>query len=112
VQDAARRAVELVRGGGGPLFLELRTYRFRAHSMYDADRYRDRAEIDRWKARDPIPALAADLRAEGVLDDAAERAIEDEVAAEIDDAVAFAQAGRLEPVDQLTRWVHSEEAAP
>jgi pyruvate dehydrogenase E1 component alpha subunit len=112
VQDAARRAVELVRGGGGPLFLELRTYRFRAHSMYDADRYRDRAEIERWKARDPIPALAADLRADGVLDDAAERAIEDEVAAEIDDAVAFAQAGRLEPVDQLTRWVHSEEAAP
>ena len=51
-----RRAVEAIRGGGGPRFLELRTYRFRAHSMYDPDRYRDKAEIERWKERDPIDA--------------------------------------------------------
>ena len=49
VEQAARRAAEAVRAGGGPHFLELRTYRFRAHSMYDPDRYRDKAEVEQWK---------------------------------------------------------------
>jgi pyruvate dehydrogenase E1 component alpha subunit len=112
VRDAAQRAVEAVRGGGGPLFLELRTYRYRAHSMYDPDRYRDRAEIERWKQRDPIAALTATLRSQERLDDATERTIEDGVAAEIADAVAYAQAGHLESEDDLLRWVTSEEVAP
>ena len=58
VWNAAGRAVALVRDSGGPVFLEARTYRFRAHSMYDPDRYRDKAEIERWKERDPITLLA------------------------------------------------------
>ncbi len=53
VEDAARRAVEEIRAGAGPHFLELRTYRFRAHSMYDPDRYRDKAEIESWRAARP-----------------------------------------------------------
>ena len=52
-------AVDAVRAGGGPHFLELRTYRFRAHSMYDPELYRDKAEVERWKERDPIAALRA-----------------------------------------------------
>ena len=56
VEHAARRGAEAVRAGGGPHFLELRTYRFRAHSMYDPDRYRDKSEVERWKTRDPIDA--------------------------------------------------------
>jgi pyruvate dehydrogenase E1 component alpha subunit len=43
-------------GGGGPVFVEYETYRFRAHSMYDPDLYRDPAEVAAWKERDPIPA--------------------------------------------------------
>jgi len=58
VAEATRRAVDEIRGGGGPCFLELRTYRFRAHSMYDPDRYREKSEIEQWKQSDPIPALA------------------------------------------------------
>ena len=57
VEEAARRAVAEVRDGGRPCFLELRTYRFRAHSMYDPDLYRAKEEIERWKQHDPIPAL-------------------------------------------------------
>ena len=67
VEEAAREAAGAVRAGGGPHFLELRTYRFRAHSMYDPDRYRDKAEIERWKERDPIPALTERLTAAGTL---------------------------------------------
>jgi pyruvate dehydrogenase E1 component alpha subunit len=108
VQDAVRRAAMAVRGGGGPCFLELRTYRFRAHSMYDPELYRDRAEVERWKERDPIALYAARLQAEGVLTDGALGKLEQEVAAEVERAVAFAEAGTLEPVSELTRFVYSE----
>ena len=57
VEEAARSAAEHVRSGEGPFFLECRTYRFRAHSMYDPELYRDKAEVEEWKKRDPIPAL-------------------------------------------------------
>ena len=110
VELAARHAAEAVRDGGGPHFLELRTYRFRAHSMYDPDRYRDKAEIERWKLRDPIPALTAELTAAGVLDDAELASLEAAIGAEVDDAVAFAEAGTLEAVEDLERFVTSEPA--
>ena len=109
-ESAARRAVDMVRAGGGPVFLELKTYRFRAHSMYDPDRYRDPAEIDRWKERDPIVVLGAALRAEGVLDDAGLEMIEADVEAEIADAVSFAEAAEPASVEELTRWVYSDSS--
>jgi len=107
VEDAAGKAVEAVRGGGGPHFLELRTYRFRAHSMYDPDRYRDKAEIEGWKQRDPIPALTQRLTASGALATGDLERIEGEVSAEVDAAVAFAEAGTIEPVEDLERFVTS-----
>ncbi len=108
VADSARRAADTVRAGDGPCFLELRTYRFRAHSLYDPDRYRDKAEIARWKERDPIPALVERMRAAGELDDAALAALEADVASELERAVAAAEASPLEPVGDLTRFVHAE----
>ncbi|HSL57254.1 MAG TPA: thiamine pyrophosphate-dependent enzyme, partial [Acidimicrobiales bacterium] len=108
VAAAARHAVAAIRGGGGPHFLELRTYRFRAHSMFDPERYRDKAEVAEWRERDPIELHAARLVADGILDDDAHRAIEAAADAEIDEAVAAAEAGTDEPVEDLTRWVMSE----
>ncbi|HET9609692.1 MAG TPA: pyruvate dehydrogenase (acetyl-transferring) E1 component subunit alpha [Acidimicrobiales bacterium] len=108
VADAARRAVVQVRDGGGPVFLELRTYRFRAHSMYDPERYRSKDEVELWRRRDPIALLTERLRADGALGDDDLAAMEDEVAAELDAAVAGARAGTLEPVEDLTRFVTSE----
>ena len=67
VEETARRAVDAVRSGGGPHFLELRTYRFRAHSMFDPERYRDKAEVARWLERDPITLLRAAMEAAGQL---------------------------------------------
>jgi pyruvate dehydrogenase E1 component alpha subunit len=109
VEDQTRAAVEAVRHGGGPHFLEFRTYRYRAHSMFDAELYRDRAEVEQWKQRDPIVSLERLLVDEGELTDEQRSAIESEVAAEIERAVAFAEAGTWEPVEDLTRFVHSEE---
>jgi pyruvate dehydrogenase E1 component alpha subunit len=110
VEDAARRAVLHVRAGGGPAFLELRTYRFRAHSMFDPELYRDRREVEAWKQRDPIPAHMARLEAEGLLEAGALEELERRVAREIEEAVAFAEAGSLEPVEDLLRFVCSERA--
>ena len=89
------------------MFLELRTYRFRAHSMYDPERYRDKAEVDAWRQRDPITLLADRLRGSDLLDGDLDQ-IEADVAADIDEAVAFSEAGSLEPVGDLTRFVYSE----
>jgi pyruvate dehydrogenase E1 component alpha subunit len=108
VQEAVGRAAAMVRAGGGPCFLELRTYRFRAHSMYDPELYRGKDEVERWKQRDPIPAFIAVLRERGFLDDAGLASLEAEVAAEVDEAVRFAEAGTSEPVEDLTRFVYSQ----
>ncbi len=97
-----------VREGGGPSFLELSTYRFRAHSMYDSDRYRDKAEIAQWKQRDPITLLMARLRADGELSDAALTELEAALTGELDAAVAAAEEGPYEPVEDLTRFIYSE----
>jgi len=107
VEHAARRAAEAVRGGGGPHFLELRTYRFRAHSMYDPDRYRDKAEIERWRSRDPISMLTAQLKQDGQLTDHDLEVFEKEIAAEIAQAIDVAEAADFEPLEDLTKFVYS-----
>lgn len=101
VRAAALAAVDGVRTDRGPRFLELRTYRFRAHSMFDPDLYRDKSEVETWKRRDPIPALAAQLREQGLLDEAGYAALEAAAAAEVADAVAYAESASLEPVSTL-----------
>lgn len=106
---ASRRAVTSIRAGGGPCFLELRTYRFRAHSLYDADRYRDPAEIAQWKARDPIPRLTDGLRAAGALTEADAENIEQAAHDEIEAAITAALEAPAEPVADLTRHVYAEE---
>jgi pyruvate dehydrogenase E1 component alpha subunit len=108
VEAAALKAVDAVRNGGGPHLLELRTYRFRAHSMYDPELYRSKDEVDRWKEQDPIPAFRARCAGAGLLSDDEIASLEDDITAEIDDAVRFAEAGTLEPVEDLTRFVYSE----
>jgi pyruvate dehydrogenase E1 component subunit alpha len=112
VQDATRRAADAVRRGGGPQFIEFLTYRFRAHSMYDPDLYRTKPEIERWKEHDPIPALEARLEDAGMLSAADVEPLEQAIAQEIEEAIAFAEAGTLEPVDQLERFVYFEGVAP
>ena len=111
VMEATAQAAAEVRAGGGPQFLEFRTYRFRAHSMFDAELYRTKAEVDQWKSRCPILTFTNRLMAAGLIDEPALAAIEAEVADEIARAVAFAEAGSWEPVEHLTRDVYTARAA-
>ncbi|TFC41795.1 pyruvate dehydrogenase (acetyl-transferring) E1 component subunit alpha [Cryobacterium sp. TMT1-21] len=108
VEETARRAVHMVRAGGGPHFLELSTYRFRAHSMYDPERYREKAEVATWLERDPIDLLRAALEAAGELPAKTWAAVQGEVDSEVQAAVEFAKAGTPEPVEDLTRFLYTE----
>lgn len=112
VERAAREAVAFVRSGQGPYFLECRTYRFRAHSMFDAELYRTRAEVEEWKKRCPIESLSRRCLEEGLVSESDLAAIEADVASEIEEAVAFAEACTWEPVEDLTRFVYSERRVP
>ena len=69
VREAAQRGVAHARGGDGPVFIEAITYRFVGHSRSDPGAYRPAGELDRWRERDPIVVLRAQLEAEGVEPD-------------------------------------------
>jgi pyruvate dehydrogenase E1 component alpha subunit len=108
VEAAARVGAEHIRAGNGPYFLECRTYRFHGHSTADPQLYRTKAEVDEWKKRDPVATFTARLKQRGELSDDDLAHIESEIDLVIQDAVAFAERGTLEPPEQLTRFVYME----
>jgi pyruvate dehydrogenase E1 component alpha subunit len=110
VEAAARAAAGAIREGGGPRFLECQTYRFRPHSMFDPELYRDRAEVEGWKARCPIATFTQKARDLGILGQADLDAIEADVARRIREARVFAEASPLEAVADLARDVRAPEA--
>ena len=87
--------------------LECRTYRFRAHSMYDPELYRSKEEVEEWKKRCPIRAFEADLREAGEITESEITDLEKAIEAEIAEAVAFAESGPLEPVEDLLKDVYT-----
>jgi len=110
VMSATAQAAAEVRGGGGPQFVEFRTYRFRAHSMFDPELYRSKAEVERWKQRCPIKTCTERMVGQGVLDAASVAAIEREVDEEIAAAVSYAESGTWEPVENLLQDVYTARA--
>jgi pyruvate dehydrogenase E1 component alpha subunit len=105
VHEAAKKAQQHVREGKGPFFVEFQTYRYRAHSMFDPDLYRDKKEIEEWKTRGPLHTFTNRLKAEKKLTEKQFLALDAEVAKEVEDAVAFAEAGSWEPVEDLLKDV-------
>ncbi len=105
VHDAARQALDFVRRESAPFFLELHTYRFRAHSMFDPELYRDKAEVERWKQHGPIHSFTDKLKAAGLMSEDDFQRLDQEALAEVDDAVAFAEAGTWEAESDLLRDV-------
>ena len=91
VYEAAGRAIDRARAGGGPTLLECKTYRLCGHSRSDPRTYRSKEEEAEWATRDPITRLAAQMKEAGLATDESLAQIEAEVVAAIDDAVAFAE---------------------
>ena len=92
VFGAAREAVDRARGGGGPTLIECRTMRVRGHSEADKSFYVPKSQLDEWAARDPIPLFERRLREDGVLTPDGDRAMQERIAAEIEEALAWAEA--------------------
>ncbi|MDP1529777.1 MAG: pyruvate dehydrogenase (acetyl-transferring) E1 component subunit alpha [Rhodoferax sp.] len=104
---AAQQVLQLQR----PVFLEFRTFRFRAHSMFDPELYRDKQEVAAWKTRGPIHTFSARLKAQGDLNEDEFLALDAAAQTEVDAAVAFAEAGSWEPVADLLRDVYTAHGA-
>ncbi|SMX36471.1 pyruvate dehydrogenase (acetyl-transferring) E1 component subunit alpha [Maliponia aquimaris] len=109
VETAARRALAAIRESAHPYFLECRTYRFRAHSMFDAQLYRDKDEVETWRKKGPIVRFRDWAQSAGLLHDGDMAALEAQIDAEIAEAVDFAEGADWEPVEDLARHVMAEE---
>jgi pyruvate dehydrogenase E1 component alpha subunit len=94
-------AVRQVRQERRPLLVEAITYRFRGHSMADPEQYRSKEEVASWRERDPIPAFAELLEHEGIVDAAERGRIDEQALAQVDEAVAFAEASPFPPPESL-----------
>jgi pyruvate dehydrogenase E1 component alpha subunit len=110
VAKAAKDAVKKIKKEGVPVFLECLTYRFRGHSMFDAELYRDKKEVNEWKKKDPILNFQNELKKMKALEQIDIKDIEKEVSSIINEAVEFAQNGTLEPIEDLEKFVYSTEA--
>jgi len=108
VEEAARGAVTAIRGGGGPMLLECRTYRLRAHSMFDAQLYRDKAEVEEWRQRGPLITFTTRCKAAGLITEEDFLRLDAAAVAEVDAAVRFAEQSEWEPVADLARFVYAE----
>lgn len=112
VEAAARRAVHAVRESHKPYFLECRTYRLRAHSMFDPQLYRDKSEVEAWRNKEPIARFQRWLQTNHMVHQDEVSRIEAEIDTEIAQAVDFAEAGTWESVEQLTRFTYADRAVP
>jgi pyruvate dehydrogenase E1 component alpha subunit len=108
VAAATRDAAEFARAGKGPALLEFRTYRFRAHSMFDTQLYRDKAEVEEWRKRGPVISLTTRLKAAGLMTEDDFQRIERDADAEVQAAVDFAEQSDWEPAEDLLRHVYAE----
>jgi pyruvate dehydrogenase E1 component alpha subunit len=112
VHAAAVAAVAAVRAEGSPQFVEFKTYRFRAHSMFDPELYRPKEEVERWKERGPLHTYTDRLKAQDLFTEADFAALELEVRNEVADAVSYAEASPPEPVEDLYRDVCTPTVPP
>jgi len=111
VESAVRAATDDIRAGRGPVLLELRTYRLRAHSMFDSQLYRDKAEVEEWRQRGPIITLTNRLKAADLMSEEDFQRLKAEADAEVEEAMQFAAAAEWEPVGDLARHVYAEVRA-
>jgi pyruvate dehydrogenase E1 component alpha subunit len=107
VRDRINEAVRRARNESMPTLVEIRTYRFRGHSMSDAGLYRTKDEVDEWKKRDPI-GYGRSLLEKANVDEKEIVAIEDKVKAEIEEAVQFAEDSPELSFDRLREYTYKE----
>ncbi len=113
VMEASKKAVDFVRSGKGPYFIEFMTYRYRGHSMSDAKGYRTKEEEAEWQKRDPIKIYTERLIEAGIIKAADIKAMEKEIDDEIEnDIIKFAEESPEPKVEELTKYVLDDNPDP
>jgi pyruvate dehydrogenase E1 component alpha subunit len=110
VESLARELAEFVRSQQAPAFLEARTYRLRAHSMYDPQLYRSKAEVKEWEERGPLITLTRRLKDMRLMTEEDFVRLQAAASAEVDDAVQYAEQAPFEEPSQLQRFLYAESA--
>lgn len=112
VHEAIESAVARARKGDGPTLLEMKTYRYKGHSMSDAQTYRTKEEVAEYKLQDPIERVLATIKANKWLSDADIEVIEKRVDDEVADSVKFAEESPFPTADELYKDVYTQEDYP
>lgn len=112
VHEAISKAAAHIRSGKGPYFLEIRTYRYKGHSVSDPAKYRTKEEVQEYKDRDPIKMTEATILDNNIATEAEIKAIKDAIKKEIDEAVKFAEASEYPSADALYEDNYMQEDYP
>jgi pyruvate dehydrogenase E1 component alpha subunit len=113
VLEASKKAIDFVRSGKGPYFIEFMTYRYRGHSMSDAKGYRTKEEEAEWQKRDPIKIYSERLIKDGIIKTADIKAMEKEIDDEIEnDIIKFAEESPEPKIEELTKYVLDDNPDP
>jgi pyruvate dehydrogenase E1 component alpha subunit len=104
---AAGEAIDRARRGDGPTLIEAKTYRYRGHSRTDPAKYRAEGELERWKERDPIDLLGAQLAADGTLSEDEQSALREQVQAEVDASAARAAEAPVTTLEEIKAYVYA-----
>jgi pyruvate dehydrogenase E1 component alpha subunit len=112
VHEAMERAVARARSGEGPTLLEIRTYRYRGHSMSDPAKYRTKEEVEAYREQDPIEQLKNRMMAEGLLNEEAYEKLEEQIEASVQEAVVFAEESPWPDLSEMYKDVYVQTDYP
>lgn len=112
VHEAIDRAVQRARAGEGPSFLEIRTYRYKGHSMSDPAKYRTKEEVEEYKAKDPVEQVKQTILQNKYADEAWFEQIEAKVKEEVEDSVKFAEESAYPDPSELYKDVYVQSDYP
>ncbi|MGE6220027.1 MULTISPECIES: pyruvate dehydrogenase (acetyl-transferring) E1 component subunit alpha [Pedobacter] len=112
VHNAMDEAIQRARAGEGPTFLEMRTYRYRGHSMSDPAKYRTKEELEEYKAKDPIEQVKEVILKEKYADEAWITEIEEKVKSIVDESVKFAEESPWPQPEELFTDIYVEQNYP
>ena len=112
VHEAMERAVARARSGEGPTLLEIRTYRYRGHSMSDPAKYRTKEEVEAYREQDPIEQLKNRMMAEGLLNEEAYEKLEEQIETSVQEAVVFAEESPWPDLSEMYKDVYVQTDYP
>lgn len=112
VHEAIKEAADHIRAGKGPYFLEIKTYRYKGHSVSDPAKYRTREELNSYRDRDPIKSLERTILEGKIASEDEIKAIKKKIKDEVEDSVKFALESPLPPVEELWTDNYTQEDYP